>query len=54
MFWVIHVITIYSLFLAGGIIVVSGLAFKIFGAPTLSQFFKDSNKTPIVNSINED
>ena len=47
-FWVIHVVTISSLFLAGGIIVLSGLAFKIFGAPTLSQFFKDSNQIPII------
>ena len=47
-FWVIHVVTITSLFLSGSIIVVSGLVFKIFGSPTLSQFFKDSNQIPII------
>jgi len=47
-FWVIHVVTITSLFLSGGIIVISGLAYKIFGSPTLSQFFQDSAQIPII------
>ena len=40
--------TIASLFLAGGTIIVSGLVFKVFGTQTLSQFFKDSNQIPII------
>ena len=41
--------TISSLFLSGGIVVISGLVFKIFGTPTLSQFFKDTNQIPIIS-----
>ena len=47
-FWVIHIVTISFLFLAGAIIVVYGLAFKLFGAFTLFQFFKESNQIPIL------
>ena len=47
-FWVIHAVTITSLFLSGAVAVISGLVFKLFGAPSLSQFFKDSNQVPIV------
>jgi len=56
-FWVIHVVTISSLFLAGSIIVFSGIVFKLFGSPTSFQFFQDSNQIPILtdrySSINE-
>ena len=47
-FWVIHVVTISSLFLSGSIVVVSGLVYKIFGAPTLSQFFSGTNQIPSI------
>ena len=38
-YWVIHVITIPSLFIAGAILVVSGFVFKIFSSPTFNQYF---------------
>ena len=47
-FWVIHVVTISALFLAGGLLIISGLAFKLLGAPTLTQLFKGSNQIPIL------
>ena len=48
-FWVIHVITISSLFISGSILVMSGLSFKVFGTPSTGQYFKVSNQVPLIS-----
>ena len=50
-FWVIHILTIPSLFLSGSIFILSGFVYKIFSVvPSLSQYFKaDSSQISILN-----
>ena len=49
-YWVIHSLTIPSLFLSGVIFCVSGFVYKLFGVPNLNQyFFKDSTELSIIN-----
>jgi photosystem II cytochrome b559 subunit alpha len=42
-YWVIHLITIPSLFLAGVIFVLSGFVYKLFGVPNFNQYFYNDN-----------
>ena len=42
-YWVIHVITIPSLFLSGVIFILSGFVYKIFGLPKFNQYFYVDN-----------
>ena len=42
-YWVIHVITIPSLFLAGVIFILSGFVYKLLGLPNLNQYFDNDN-----------
>ena len=49
-YWVIHLVTIPSLFLAGCIFVLSGFVYKLFGVPSMNQYFtNDSNQITIIN-----
>lgn len=49
-YWVIHVVTIPSLFIAGVIFILSGFAYKIFGVPTLNEYFLgDSSQISLIN-----
>ena len=49
-FWLIHAITIPTLFLSGTILVASGFVYKLFGSPNLNQYFaKDLNQIPLIN-----
>ena len=50
-YWLIHAITIPSLFLAGAIFVLSGLAYKLFGVPKSYQYFSNERKQIFI--INE-
>ena len=38
-YWVIHLITIPSLFLAGCLLILSGFVYKLFGLANLNQYF---------------
>ncbi len=42
-YWVIHLVTIPSLFLSGIIFVLSGFVYKLFGVPTFNQYFTNDN-----------
>ena len=42
-YWVIHVITIPSLFLAGVIFILSGFVYKLLGLANLNQYFYNDN-----------
>lgn len=49
-FWIIHLITIPSLFLAGYIFILSGLVSRIFSGGSLNEyFFADSDQLAIIN-----
>ena len=49
-YWIIHVITIPSLFLSGSLFVVSGFVYKVFGSPNLGQYYlKDSGQISLIN-----
>ena len=49
-FWLVHAITIPTLFLAGTILVISGFVYKLFGSPNLNQYFaRDLNQIPLIN-----
>jgi len=41
-YWVIHSITIPSLFIAGWLFVSTGLAYDVFGSPRPNEYFTDS------------
>jgi len=41
-YWVIHSITIPSLFVAGWVFVSTGLAYDIFGTPRPNEYFTDT------------
>jgi photosystem II cytochrome b559 subunit alpha len=48
-YWVIHSITIPSLFIAGWLFVSTGLAYDIFGTPRPNEYFtEDRQGTPLV------
>ena len=42
-YWVIHLLTIPSLFIAGAIFVLSGFIYKLFNTPNLNQYFPSDN-----------
>jgi len=46
-YWIIHSITIPSLFLAGWLFVATGLAYDIFGTPRPDEYFLTSQDTPV-------
>ena len=49
-YWVIHVVTIPSLFIAGIVFILSGFAYKIFGVPTLGEYFiGDASQITLIN-----
>lgn len=49
-YWIIHSITIPSLFISGVLLVVTGLANDIFATPRSSEYFSNDRKqVPIVN-----
>jgi photosystem II cytochrome b559 subunit alpha len=43
-YWVIHSITIPSLFIAGWIFVSTGLAYDLFGTPRPNEYFNSSRQ----------
>ena len=50
-YWVIHSITIPSLFIAGWLFVSTGLAYDIFGTPRPNEYFtEDRQGTPLVTA----
>jgi photosystem II cytochrome b559 subunit alpha len=49
-YWVIHSVTIHSLFVAGWIFVSTGLAYDIFGTPRPNEYFtQERQQVPLVN-----
>lgn len=44
-YWVIHSITIPSLFIAGWLFVSTGLAYDIFGSPRPNEYFTEEKQT---------
>nr|ASQ40382.1 photosystem II protein V [Cyanoptyche gloeocystis] len=49
-YWVIHSITIPSLFIAGWLFVSTGLAYDVFGSPRPDEYFSnESQQVPIIN-----
>jgi len=49
-YWVIHIITIPSLFIAGVIFVLSRFVYKLFGLPNFNQYFnKDNTQISLIN-----
>jgi photosystem II cytochrome b559 subunit alpha len=44
-YWVIHSITIPSLFIAGWLFVSTGLAYDVFGSPRPNEYFTESRTT---------
>ena len=48
-YWVIHSITIPSLFVAGWLFVSTGLAYDVFGSPRPNEYFtEDRQSTPLI------
>ena len=52
-YWVIHLITIPSLFTAGVIFVLSGFVYKLFGTATWFRYFARSKYSVSRNLIND-
>ena len=46
-YWLIHIITIPSLFIAGSIFVLSGFVYKLFGTSDFNRYLIESNATSI-------
>lgn len=44
-YWVIHSITIPSLFVAGWLFVSTGLAYDVFGSPRPNEYFTEERQT---------
>lgn len=44
-YWIIHSITIPSLFLAGWVFVGTGLAYNVFGSPRPDEYFEKNQKS---------
>lgn len=44
-FWVIHSITIPSVFISGWLFVSTGLAYDIFGTPRPNEYFNENRQT---------
>ena len=43
-YWIIHSITIPSLFIAGWLFVSTGLAYDVFGSPRPNEYFTESRQ----------
>ena len=57
-YWIIHSITVPSLFVAGWLFVSTGLAYDIFGSPRPNEYFTEQRQdTPLItdrfNALNE-
>jgi photosystem II cytochrome b559 subunit alpha len=49
-YWIIHSITIPSLFVSGFLFIATGLAYDVFGTPRPDEYFTtDRQQIPIVN-----
>ena len=49
-YWIIHSITIPSLFVSGCLFVGTGLAYDVFGTPRPNEYFsQDRQQVPLVN-----
>ena len=49
-YWVIHSITIPSLFIAGWLFVSIGLAYDVFGSPRPNEYFTDARQeVPVIS-----
>nr|YP_009673793.1 photosystem II protein V [Cuscuta chapalana]QDF46513.1 photosystem II protein V [Cuscuta chapalana] len=49
-YWVIHSITIPSLFIAGWLFVSTGLAYDVFGSPRPNEYFTEIQQgVPLIN-----
>lgn len=49
-YWVIHSITIPSLFVAGWLFVSTGLAYDVFGSPRPNEYFSEENQeVPLIS-----
>ena len=49
-YWVIHSITIPSLFIAGWLFVSTGLAYDVFGSPRPNEYFTDARQeVPVIS-----
>jgi photosystem II cytochrome b559 subunit alpha len=49
-YWIIHSITIPSLFISGWLFISTGLAYDIFGTPRPNEYFsQDRQQVPLVN-----
>lgn len=50
-YWVIHSITIPSLFIAGWLFVSTGLAYDVFGTPRPNEYFSEERQeTPLITN----
>ena len=52
-YWVIHLITIPSLFVAGVIFLDSPFVYKLFGLPSFNQYFYKDNTLRQISLIND-
>jgi photosystem II cytochrome b559 subunit alpha len=52
-YWLIHIITIPSLFLSGVIFVGSSFAYKLFGQPSFNQYFYNRETLRHISLIND-
>ena len=49
-YWIIHTITIPSLFVSGWLFISTGLAYDVFGTPRPNEYFtQDRQQIPLVN-----
>jgi len=49
-YWIIHSITIPSLFVSGCLFISTGLAYDVFGTPRPNEYFtQDRQQVPLVN-----
>jgi photosystem II cytochrome b559 subunit alpha len=48
-YWIIHSITIPSLFVSGWLFVATGLAYDVFGTPRPNEYFTRSSTNSIMN-----
>ena len=50
-YWIIHSITIPSLFVSGWLFVSTGLAYDVFGTPRPNEYFtEDRQETPLLSN----
>ena len=52
-YWLIHLITIPSLFFAGVIFIDSSLVYKLFGQPSFNEYFYNRNTLRHISLIND-